>query len=414
MKRRIIIRSIVALTVCMGMIAMFSTISPAEAKETIKFGCMAPITGMFGGVGEPLTKGALLAAKMINEEEGGILGRKVEILVRDTEIRPAIGVRMARELHKEQGVNLFLGIMSSGVAFALKPVMEEMDTLLITCAAHSNKVTGEHFSKNIFRITDDARTRNYALAAVIHKKFPNVNRWANISPNYSYGHSCWENFSEKMKELNPKFTVVADRWPKFGAGGGYGPHINAIMTAKPEGLYSVLYSGDMVAFMREAKQWGLFDMIKVFTTQQLPWSTPYQLKKEMPDMWFSSNYCQQYNLPLSEKYEKAMIRNYGKKYFDSATGHAEPAFDAVYAYKAAVEKAKSFDIAAVRKALEGITIDTPMGKKWIRAGDHQAYFDMPFVHIVPDASEKIGWKVDWYSTVPGKDHIIPVEEALKR
>ncbi len=109
-----------------------------------------------------------------------------------------------------------------------------------------------------------------------------------------------------------------------------------------------------------------------------------------------------------------MIRNYGKKYFDSATGHAEPAFDAVYAYKAAVEKAKSFDIAAVRKALEGITIDTPMGKKWIRAGDHQAYFDMPFVHIVPDAGEKIGWKVDWYSTVHGKKHIISVEEALKR
>ncbi len=414
MKRRIIIQSIVALTVCIGMIAVFSTTSQAEAKETIKFGCMAAITGMFGGVGEPLTKGALLAAKMINEEEGGILGRKVEILIRDTEIRPAIAVRMARELHKEQGVNLFLGIMSSGVAFALKPVMEEMDTLLITCAAHSNKVTGEHFSKNIFRITDDARTRNYALAAVIHEKFPNVNKWANISPNYSYGHSCWDNFSEKMKMLNPEFTVVADRWPKFGAGGGYGPHINAIMAAKPEGLYSVLYSGDMVAFMREAKQWGLFDMIKVFTTQQLPWSTPYQLKKEMPDIWFSSNYCQQYNLPLSEKYEQAMIRNYGKKYFDSATGHAEPAFDAVYAYKAAIEKAKSFDVAAVLKALEDITIDTPMGKKWIRAGDHQAYFDMPFVHIVPDASEKIGWKVVWYSTVPGKEHIIPVEEALKR
>ena len=75
---------------------------------------------------------------------------------------------------------------------------------------------------------------------------------------------------------------------------------------------------------------------------------------------------------------------------------------------------KSFVVAAVLKALEDITIDTPMGKKWIRAGDHQAYFDMPFVHIVPDASEKIGWKVDWYSTVPGKDHIIPVEEALKR
>ena len=51
MKRKVIVCSIVALMVCMGVIAGFSTTSQAEAKETIKFGCMAPITGMFGGVG---------------------------------------------------------------------------------------------------------------------------------------------------------------------------------------------------------------------------------------------------------------------------------------------------------------------------------------------------------------------------
>jgi len=190
------------------------------------------------------------------------LGKKVELFLRDNEIRPAIAVRMARELHKEQGISLFMGITSSGVALALKPVMEELNSLLITCAAHSTKVTGTEFSSNVFRITDDARTRNYALAKIINEKFPQVKRWANMSPDYAYGHSCWENFSEKMKELNPEFTVVADRWPKFGAGGGYGPHISAIMQAKPDGLYSVLYGGDMIAFIREAKQWGLFDKLK--------------------------------------------------------------------------------------------------------------------------------------------------------
>ena len=414
MKRNTISYSIVVLLVCMGIIFAFSTISEAAEKQTIKMGVIAPITGLFSGTGEPQSKGALLAAKMINEE-GGILGRKVEILIRDSEVRPAIAVRMARELHKEQGVNLFLGIISSGVALALKPVMEELNSLLITCAAHSTKITGKEFSPNVFRITDDARTRNYALAKIIHEKFPQVNRWANISPDYAYGHSCWENFSEKMKELNPKFKVVTSRWPKFGAGGGYGPHISASMEAKPEGLYSVLYGGDMIAFILEAKQWGLFDKIKVFTSNHIDWDIPYAVKKGMADVWLGEHYYDKaYNLPISEKYEDAFIKTYGKKYFLVAQGHATPAFDAVYAYKAAIEKAKSLKVADIRKALENLTIESPLGKKWIRAGDHQAYFDMPFIHIVPDAQEKIGWRVEWYKTLNGKDYIVDVEEALKR
>jgi len=415
MKTNIVIRSIVVFVICMGMIAAFSTTSQAETKEPIKLGFISPITGLFAGTGEPMSKGALLAAKMINEEEGGILGRRVEILIRDSEVRPAIAVRMARELNKEQGVKFFLGIISSGVALALKPVMEEMDTLLITCAAHSTAITGEQFSKNVFRITDDARTRNYALADIIREKFPEVKKWANISPDYAYGHSCWENFSEKMKELAPGFTVVADRWPKFGAGGGYGPHISAIMAANPDGLYSVLYGGDMIAFIREAKQWGLFDKVKVFTSSHVDWDIPYAVQKDMADLWLSEHYYDQaYNLPLSEKYEKAMIDTYGKKYFLVSQGHATPGFDAVYTYKAAIEKAKSFDVSAVRKAMEDLTIDSPLGKKWIRAGDHQAYFDMPFVHVVLDPGQEMGWKVSWYTTVNGKKYMIPVEEALKR
>jgi len=415
MKRRIMIRSIVAFLVCVGMIAGFWNNSQAETKEAIKLGFIAPITGLFAGTGEPMSKGAMLAAKMMNEENGGILGRKVEILIRDSEIRPAIAVRMARELNKEQGVKFFLGITSSGVALALKPVMEEMDTLLITCAAHSTAITGEQFSKNVFRITDDARTRNYALADIIRQKFPEVKKWANISPDYAYGHSCWENFREKMKESTPGFTVVADRWPKFGAGGGYGPHISAIMAANPDGLYSVLYGGDMIAFIREAKQWGLFDKVKVFTSSHVDWDIPYAVQKDMADLWLSEHYYDQaYNMPLSEKYEKAMIDAYGRKYFRVAQGHATPGFDAVYTYKAAIEKANSFDVAAVRKAMEDLTIDSPLGKKWIRAGDHQAYFEMPFVHVTLDPGQETGWKASWHATVDGKKYMIPVEDALKR
>lgn len=386
----------------------------ANAAEPIKFGFITPLSGLFAGAGEPMSKGALLAAKIINEE-GGILGRPVEILMRDDEVRPAIAVRMARELNKEQGVNFFLGIISSGVALALKSVMEEQNTLLITCAAHSTQITGKQFSRNVFRITDDARTRNYALAQLIHEKYPQVKKWANISPDYEYGHSCWDNFIEKMKALDPQVTVVADRWPRFGAGGGYGPHITAAGQANPEGLYSVLYGGDMIAFIREAKQWGLFDKIKVFTASHLDYDVPCAAKKEMVPIVASEHYLDlAYNYPLSKKFNQRFQELYGKDYFICGQGHATPGFDAVYAYKAAIEKTKSFDVNAVQKALEDLTIDSPLGKKWIRAGDHQAYFDMPFFQVIPDPNTEKGWRVEPVRLLNGKNFILPVEEALKR
>jgi len=414
MKRNKHLYSFIAVMVFVGMVISLSGFSRAQAEETIKIGFIAPMTGLFAGTGEPMSKGALLAVKLINEK-GGILGKKVELLIRDNEVRPAIAVRMARELHKEAGVSLFLGCISSGVALALGPVMEELDSLLITCAAHSTKITGENFSRNVFRITDDARTANYALVDVIHKQFPNVDKWANISPDYAYGHSCWDNFAEKMKEKNPKFEVVADRWPKFGAGGGYGPDITAIMAAKPDGLYSVLYGGDMIAFIREANQYGLFKNIKVFACSHLDWDIPVALKNGMVDIWTREHYLDlAYDNEMSRLFDKAFKGEYGEQYFTAAQGHAVPGFDAVNAYKTAIEKANSFKVDDIRKALEGLTVKSPLGEKWIRDGDHQAYFNMPFYRIVPDSKNENGWKVEWYTTIDGKKLMIPVEEALKR
>jgi branched-chain amino acid transport system substrate-binding protein len=267
----------------------------------------------------------------------------------------------------------------------------------------------------VFRICDDARTATYALAALIHEKFPQVKKWANISPDYEYGHSAWENFIEKLMQIDPEVKVVADRWPKFGAGGGYAPHINAILASGAEGLYSVLYGGDMIAFIREGRQHGLFDKIKVFTSTAVPSDIPYALQKEMVGVWTRDHYLDViYTHPFSEKYKKYFKNTYGDKFFTSCQGQGTPVFDSVYAFKAAIEKAKSFEVKDIRKALEDLTLDTNLGKKWIRAGDHQAYFNMPFFHIMPDPKEEIGWKIDWFTTIDGKKFMIPVEEALKK
>jgi branched-chain amino acid transport system substrate-binding protein len=190
----------------------------AAAKEPIKICILTPLTGPFAGTGRAQLMGAELAASLINEK-GGILGRPVKIIGRDDEVKPATAIKHAREVRTSEGANFFAGIISSGVALALGPVMQELDSVLVISAAASSKITGINFNKHVFRVSPSCAEHRFAFAGLVNSKYPEIKRLANINPDYEYGHSSWSNFIYKLKQLNPQVEVVASRWPPFGAAG---------------------------------------------------------------------------------------------------------------------------------------------------------------------------------------------------
>lgn len=380
-------------------------------KEPITICTLGPLTGLFSGVGWPMVRGAEIAAKLINEE-GGIMGRPIKTISRDTEIRPASAIRVAREAHDAQGVQLFTGVCSSSVALALGPVMEKLDSILFTTISRSDKIVGTKFNKHIFLAAGTTQVREFSLAGFINKEFSAVKKWANIGPDYEYGHSSWRNFIYKLKELNPDVKVVSSRYPPFGAGGGYGPHITAILNAKPEGLFTPLYGGDLIAFIREAKEYGLFDKIKVFAHPNFEWANSIALGAKVPEIFATEFYLDSlYNYPLSQKYEEAFKKGGGEKYFLINQGSAVTDFAAIYAYKAAIEKVKSFNVKDIIRGLEDLRWDTPKGKMWMRAGDHQAYFGIPAFQVIPDKAQPFGYRVGVKTIMPAKDSMLPVEKT---
>lgn len=380
-------------------------------KKPITICTLGPLTGLFSGVGWPMVRGAEIAAKLINEE-GGIMGRPIKTISRDTEIRPSSAIRVAREAHDAQGVQLFTGVCSSSVALALGPVMEKLDSILFTTISRSDKIVGTKFNKHIFLAAGTTQVREFSLAGFINKEFSAVKKWANIGPDYEYGHSSWRNFIYKLKELNPDVKVVSSRYPPFGAGGGYGPHITAILNAKPEGLFTPLYGGDLIAFIREAKEYGLFDKIKVFAHPNFEWANSVALGAKVPEIFATEFYLDSlYNYPLSQKYEEAFKKGGGEKYFLINQGSAVTDFAAVYAYKAAIEKVKSFNVKDIIRGLEDLRWDTPKGKMWMRAGDHQAYFGIPAFQVIPDKAQPFGYRVGVETIMPAKDSMLPVEKT---
>ena len=93
---------------------------PAMAQETIKVGLVAAMSGQSAKSGESIVRGLSLAIDEINAK-GGLLGKKVELVVRDDESNPAKGVIAARELVQREKVVAYFGGIDTPVSMAIVP-----------------------------------------------------------------------------------------------------------------------------------------------------------------------------------------------------------------------------------------------------------------------------------------------------
>jgi branched-chain amino acid transport system substrate-binding protein len=371
-----------------------------DAAETLKIGLITSLSGVLGSSGKPMKQGAELAVKHINEQ-GGINGRKVELLVRDDKGSPEEAVKAARDLNNE-GVNFFFGVISSSVALALSPAMEEMDSILITAASHSDRLTGADFNKHYFRITDNAQMRNYAGAKIIAERYPDITKWATFSPDYEYGHSTSENFFKALKEYNPDIELIHESWPPFGTP-DFKNYITAVQNANPQGVFSSLYAGDAIVMSKQAKPFKFYQGLEVFVNPSAERDIRDALGEIMHEEWGGLHYyADAFDNPLNNKF----VEDYKAKYGSEPGGFAAEAYNAGLAYKAAIEKAQTTKTEDVISGLEGLEFNSLSGKRTIRAEDHQAIKEVIWIHIVP-TDEAPGWKVVETVIIPGEDIVLP-------
>ena len=122
-------------------------------------------------------------------------------------------------------------------------------------------VTKDKWNRYTFRSGMGNSQEANSLALYTAKKHPKLTKFYNIGPDYEYGRTMWELFQAKTKELNPKAEFIGEQWPKL-ATPDYTSYINAILQAKPDAVFCSLWGGDLVAFFKQAKPYGLFDKMK--------------------------------------------------------------------------------------------------------------------------------------------------------
>src|SRR5512146_1047795 len=114
-------------------LAASSQVGAQGNKEPLKIGALLSVTGPAAFLGAPEARTLEMLVEDLNAK-GGVDGRKIQLLVKDTAGDPAKAVSFAKQLMEEERVFAIIGPATSGETMAVKRIVEEGKTLLLSCA----------------------------------------------------------------------------------------------------------------------------------------------------------------------------------------------------------------------------------------------------------------------------------------
>ncbi len=355
-----------AIAACAALVA--ASPSAHAQQKPIRFGAIYIMSGSAAAYGQFAKQGIELAADEINKK-GGVLGRQVEFALEDGQGKVDVAIQAARKLVFQGGADALMGLDSSGVANGLTPIVPELRKPFLITHAASPDVTGKLCNAYTYRVSVNVNQNMGAAAQIAAES--GAKRWTTIGPDYAFGHQSWEYFGKYLKQRKPDVELMQEvAFPRFGAE-DFVPFINSVMQSKPDGVLISLWGGDLVNFVRQAKNLGFFEQkYQVLLTLGAAVEVLSALGEQMPQgVWAGTRYWfAAHDNPINQAFVQAYLERFGAP----PSYNAEGAYAAMYLYKAAMEKAGSVDGAAVAKALAGISFDAPNGRLTIRAEDHQA------------------------------------------
>ena len=377
-----------------GMLAM-PWVARAQAN-VLKIGIQSIFSGPIALLGTSSRGGIQPEIERINAT-GGLLGRQIQAIYRDSKGQPQEAARVARELVNTDGCEILLDAEASSGSFAVQEVVRDLGVLCV----HSNSETSSLTADPKLRVATAFRSARQGVhdavvggahsAKVATAK--KLNKWATCSPDYAFGRDTTAQFLEYLQHFKKDIEVISQAWPKLGQP-DFTEVITKILQAKPQALYSALYAGDLSAFINQGNVYALFGAMQTFIPAMgdLPVLTAV---KSLPAGIQSANrYLPGFpdtpaNHSWGDAYRKANNNDYPTNWsWENAT--------AMRFIEGAVKKAGSTDGKKAAAALEGLSIDSPfstIGKVTMRAEDHTM----------------INYAIGWGTTVPKEPYVVDIE-----
>jgi branched-chain amino acid transport system substrate-binding protein len=181
--------------IVLAILSVILLLAPAQAAETIKVGAILAVTGPASFLGAPEAKTLEMLTDELNAK-GGVGGRKIELIIKDSNASAEKAISFAKQLIEEEKVFAIIGPSTSGETMAIKNLAEEGKTILLSCAAA--EVIVNPLAKYVFKV---APRDSYAVEKIYHQmKKMGISRIGVLSSNTGFGKAGKEQLEKYTAE----------------------------------------------------------------------------------------------------------------------------------------------------------------------------------------------------------------------
>ncbi|HEX8235347.1 MAG TPA: urea ABC transporter substrate-binding protein [Abditibacteriaceae bacterium] len=348
--------------------------------DTVKVGILHSLTGTMA-ISEVSVKDAeMMAINEINAK-GGVLGKKIEPVVEDGASDWPTFKTKAEKLLTQDKVAAVFGCWTSVSRKTVLPVFEKHNGLLW----YPVQYEGMETSPNIFYT---GATTNQQITPAVEWLLKNgKKKFFLLGSDYVFPRTANAEIKAQLKGAG--LTPVGEEYTPLGHR-EYSTLVDKIKAAKPDIIFNSLNGDSNVEFFKQLKAVGL-------TAKDMPTMSVSIAEPEIQAIgadklaghWAVWNYFQTTNTPENKKWVADFKKANPKT--PVTDDPMEAGYFGVYLWKAAVEKAKSFDVAKVKAASDGITFNAPGGPVKIDGKTQHVWKTVRIGVVQPDGQFKEVW-----------------------
>ncbi len=243
-------RSLIYLLVSVMVVALVS--APAAAGGKVKIGLLAPLTGFAAADGLSVRNSVQLAVERINKK-GGVLGKKVQLVVYDDRADAKEAVALARKLIQQDRVAAVVGGSYSTPSRAVAPIFQDEEIPFVAAYAVHPDITraGNYCFRNGFLGMVEGKSAGYVAVKLLGAK-----RIALLTSDNDFGRTLAAGFKKYVSEKAPGTKIVFAKTYPFKEK-DFKPYLSKIKELKPDLLFASGYYFQTGPIVNQAREMGL-------------------------------------------------------------------------------------------------------------------------------------------------------------
>jgi branched-chain amino acid transport system substrate-binding protein len=385
------------------LLAFAASFASAASAETIRIAYIDPLSGLMAATGDHGLRELQFSAARINEQ-GGVLGQKLEIVPMDNKLSPQESLTLLNRAIDE-GIRYIVQGNGSSVAGALIDGINKHNArnpdkavVFLNFAAVDPDFTNSKCSFWHFRFDANSDMKLQAIVSAMAAD-RSIKKVYIIGQDYQFGQQVSKTAKVLLKEKLPEAQLVGDELHPLAKVKDFSPYVAKIQASGADTVVTGNWGSDLALLVRAARDAGL--KAKFYTFYAGVTGTPVALSEAGVDRVKVVAYYEPNDAP---RRTLEYISGFKKKYGDEADPYTMALPLAIDMLVKAMNAAKSTDPVKVAHALEGMKTDGFFGPVEMRAQDHQliqplyvmtfAKVDGMKVKLNADGTKEFGFRQD--------------------